>query len=275
MIYGDIYSKLSAETLNKVSGINREFLKFGRMYFKFFGYPDVAGGGRFPIVLGMLKPQKGEKILDAGCGNGIYANSIAYYFCSKVIGCDLDKKRVKIAQQIANCLKIEAKFSAAEIEKITFPKNYFDKIICIEVIEHIQDDEQLIKKFNSFLKKGGILVLSTAKREELAELEEEKRFKNVKKGKHVRSGYEFNELKEKLENSGFKVLKFEPYYRFFSRIVIKVQQKIYKKNLVFLNLLTFPFFSLFAKLDYLIPPKTKWNNYLGWYRGFIIKAVKK
>jgi len=276
MIYGDIYSIIPESILSGVSGIKSQFfLKCGKIYFKIFGYPDVASFGRFPKVLRMLNPQKNEKIFDAGCGNGIYANSIAYHFGSKMLGCDLDKKRIRIAQKIANYLKVDAKFSFGEIEKINLPKNYFDKIICIEVIEHIKNDDLLIKKFNTLLKDNGALILSTAKKEELTEQEEQERFGKAEKGEHVRSGYELSDLLKKIENAGFKIVDWQPFYRFFSKVAIKIQQKIYKRNLIFLNLLTFPLFLLIAKLDLFIPSKMKWNNNFGWYRGFIIKAIKE
>lgn len=274
MKYGDIYEKVPAEILKKIVPANSIFLIIGRLYFKFFGYPDIASYGRFPKVIKMLDPRESEKILDVGCGNGIYANSLAYYFHSKLLACDLDKNRIKIAEEIADHLKTNTKFIVGDIEKISFPKKSFDKIICIEVIEHIKNDEPLIEKFNKLLRKKGILILSTAHKERSVGLKEKQYFQNVKKGEHVRSGYEFNELKKILEKHGFKIVKYDLYYQYFSKIVIKIQQQLYKNNLILLNLVTFPLFMLISKLDNILPLNIKKRDNIYWYRGFIIKAVK-
>lgn len=274
MKYGDIYEKVPAEILNKIVPINSIFLIVGRLYFKFFGYPDIAGFGRFLKIVEMLSPHKNEKILDAGCGNGIYANSLAYYFHSKLTACDLDKRRIETARKVAGCLKIDAKFEVGDIESLNYPNKTFNKIICIEVIEHIRNDTKLIKKFSSLLKKNGILVFSTSHKENWGRQKEKEFFQGVKKGEHVRSGYEFKELKNILEKNSFKILKYDLYYQYFSRIVIKIQQKLYKNNLVLLNLITFPLFILISKLDNLLPLNIKKRDNIYWYRGFIIKAVK-
>ena len=270
MVYGDIYSKIPDEILKEISGIKScFFIKLAKLYFKIFGYPDVAGNGRFSKVIEMLEPKPTERILDVGCGNGIYTNSISYYFGSKTVGIDINKKRIKVAQEIAHCLKTGAGFILQEAENLDFPKESFEKIICLEVIEHIYDDKKLLNKLGCFLKKSGVLIISTPKKEKLSKTEELKRFGAAKKGEHVRSGYEFAEFKEMLNRAGFQILERKLYYRFFAKVTIKIQQYLYKKNLNWANILTHPILLFFSKPDFLIPEN------IGWYRGFIIKVIKK
>lgn len=266
MRYGDIYAKIPVSVLRELFQVNLFLLNLGRLYFKIFGYPDIASHGRFPIVYNLLKPKKGEKIFDAGCGNGIYANMFAYYFGCRVTGWDLDDKKLRIAQRIADYFHNHVNFYKKDLEKDAFPKGLFDKVICLEVIEHIKNDNQLLNNFNKITKKGSLLIISTAKKENLTKDEEKSRYQKVKKGTHVRSGYELGELKDKLVKAGFKPKVCFPYYRSFSRIVIKIQHQIYKRNLVLLNILTYPILLIIAKFDHLF-------NF-GWYRGFVIKAVK-
>jgi SAM-dependent methyltransferase len=222
----------------------------------------------------MLQPKSGEQILDAGSGNGIYANTIASYFKAQAYGCDIDKKRIFASKIIAKCLNNKAEFICQNIEKINFPSSSLDKIICIEVLEHIKDDVFVVKNFFNILKQKGVLILSTSKKENLTESEEQ-RFQEAKKGEHVRSGYELADLKKMLKKEGFLMIKWVPYYRFFAKRVITFQQRIYNKKMTFLNVLTFPIFSFFARLDFLLSRSKNWNNNFGWYRGFIIKAIKK
>lgn len=275
MVYGDIYSLISDELLIEISGMKLVFLSpLVKVYFKIFGYPDVAGIGRYPHIIKMLKPKDKEKILDVGCGNGIYANSLAYYFGVQSTGCDLDKKRIKIAQKISDSLKINSKFLSGDIKDINFINQTFDKIICVEVIEHIKDDIQIIKKFNRLLRNKGVLVISTARKEKWGDIQEKEYFEKARKGEHVRSGYEFNKFKKILGKYGFKIVKYDLYYQYFSKLAIKVQQKLYNHNLVFLNLITCPLLTLFSKLDYFLPLNLNKKDGRYWYRGFIVKAVK-
>ena len=44
------------------------------------------------------------------------------------------------------------------------PDNYFDFVICFQVIEHIKDSNFLLKEINRVLKNNGILIISTPNR---------------------------------------------------------------------------------------------------------------
>ena len=155
MIYGDFYSNLPDKILERISRPNRKLLRLSKYYFRYFGYPDLAGRGRFKRVLKMLDPKKQEKILDAGCGNGIYSNSLSYYFRCESVGVDIDRKRIDLAQDIADYLNLKAKFYKNDLEKLTFPDKTFAKIVCLEVIEHINEDRRLISNFQRLLKNKG------------------------------------------------------------------------------------------------------------------------
>lgn len=276
MVYGDIYSQLSPKILSEISGINNSlFLIITKIYFRIFGYPDLASSGRFPVVLDLLRPKKQEMILDAGCGNGIYANTIAYKYGVNVIGIDIDDKRLKIAQKIARFFRNKTIFLKKDLEKDNFLKNKFDKILLLEVIEHIKNDKALIKKLSNSLKKGGILILSTPKKENLTTTEERNRYQKVVKGEHVRSGYTLLELRKILLAGGIRIKEWQPYYRLISRLLINIQQKIYLKNYFLLNIISYPIFFFLSKFDLLLGKSKHWNNHFGWYRGYVIRAVKQ
>jgi 2-polyprenyl-3-methyl-5-hydroxy-6-metoxy-1,4-benzoquinol methylase len=54
------------------------------------------------------------------------------------------------------------KFQLANIEneEINAQKEYFDVIICADVLEHLSDPWAIVKKISGHLKKGGILIAS-------------------------------------------------------------------------------------------------------------------
>lgn len=49
----------------------------------------------------------------------------------------------------------------AKAEKIPFPDNSFDVILCFQVLEHIENPEKAISEMRRVLKDGGLLMLTT------------------------------------------------------------------------------------------------------------------
>lgn len=103
------------------------------------------------------------KILDFGCGSG----TLSYYLASKgnlVIGTDISNDAIKMNLISAKYVGVEDNCHFISINNLFNKnkfKNYFDMIICSEVIEHVKNDKGLIKKLNSLMKPKGILYVST------------------------------------------------------------------------------------------------------------------
>ncbi len=116
--------------------------------------------GRLPSAE-LLKPQKDEKILDAGCGAGfmsrIYARQGA-----EVIGCDRAKEMLNRAKKEEEETKLGIKFVQSDITELPFEKEKFDAVSCVAVLIH--DSPEECQKFfdESFrvLKPGGRIVVS-------------------------------------------------------------------------------------------------------------------
>jgi ubiquinone biosynthesis O-methyltransferase len=125
--------------------------------YKLFGInlSNIFHKERLKNSLELLNPQKTETILDAGCGTGELTKKISKK-CNKIIGVDISKTALKIARKKSpkNCF-----FKHMNLEKLKFPKNHFDKIVCVETLEHVLHPEKVIKEFKRVLKKEGQLVL--------------------------------------------------------------------------------------------------------------------
>jgi SAM-dependent methyltransferase len=147
-------------------------------------------------------------ILDAGAGFGQYT-----YFIST-----LDKswniKAVDVKQeQIDDCNRFftnikkqeKVKFEFADLTKFT-EENKYDLILSVDVMEHIEDDIQVFKNFNTSMKPGATLLISTPsdKAEDHHEHDnEEGDEKHFFVEEHVREGYNIDEIKNKLTEAGF------------------------------------------------------------------------
>lgn len=107
--------------------------------------------------------QRGQKVLDIGCGNGALSFFAASRGC-KVLGVDVSERAISgckfNAQRFGfgNDLRFEVEDFDNPREKIT---EKFDLVICCEVIEHLRDDLRVLRYIYRMLKPGGILFLST------------------------------------------------------------------------------------------------------------------
>ena len=69
-------------------------------------------------------------------------------------------KNIKIAKQHAYKENLNINYFISNIDKLKLRKKY-DVILLLEVIEHLNCWEEIIKKVNGYLKPGGILIISS------------------------------------------------------------------------------------------------------------------
>ncbi|GAB6100493.1 hypothetical protein JCM16358_23720 [Halanaerocella petrolearia] len=124
-------------------------------------YPDIIEQWKFYLEL--LELKKGDKVLDIGCNRGdteifmINSNSQI----EKVIGIDIDENKLKDARK-----KLETKFHKEKIEfqkmdacNLEFEDGTFDKIICAETIEWVDNPKKVIEEIKRVLKPNGIGIV--------------------------------------------------------------------------------------------------------------------
>jgi len=98
-------------------------------------------------------------ILDYGCGVG----SLSLYFGSKgntVVGVDISKIATALANESALNLGLSSNCKFMNMRSLK-KEERFDLILCIEVIEHIQKDKELLQRLHALCKKNGKIILST------------------------------------------------------------------------------------------------------------------
>jgi len=113
-----------------------------------------------------LKLSQGDRLLDVGCGEG--RHTIGAYLAADIeaIGVDLSDKDIATAKEKAKAFvdpgnknnRIE--FKTANALKLPFEDNYFDKVVCSEVLEHIPDFKGVLAEINRVLKPDGVLAVS-------------------------------------------------------------------------------------------------------------------
>lgn len=108
-------------------------------------------------ILGYIKD--GDKILDAGCGNG----RILTLFSDKSVdytGIDPSGKLIELAKKLH---PNQGTFLTSQVEKLPFADNSFDHILMIAVLHHIPSQslrQQALLELKRVLKPGGMFFLT-------------------------------------------------------------------------------------------------------------------
>ena len=109
-----------------------------------------------------LKNNNNLEILDLGCGGGLLSEPLCR-LGAKVTGIDFIKNNIKIAKQHAKQSNLEINYICQNLYNLNLKKK-FDVILLLEVIEHLDNWQKLIKKLDKLLKPKGKLIISTINR---------------------------------------------------------------------------------------------------------------
>lgn len=102
--------------------------------------------------------RKNDWVLDLGCGNGQNTKKAAK-FTKKVIGVDFDENLLALARKSAKSQNIV--FKKIDLEKpLTFKNASFDKVLFLDVLEHLKKRDQALEEVKRVLVAGGLLFLA-------------------------------------------------------------------------------------------------------------------
>jgi ubiquinone/menaquinone biosynthesis C-methylase UbiE len=156
-----------------------------------------------------FKLEKGDKVLDLGCGEGRHVYAAYAEQDVQVVGVDLCLKDLQTAKERyepyidqENSNKQFALINGNALQ-LPFADNTFDKIICSEVLEHIPDYEGVLKEIKRILKPNGLFAASVPRfwPEWLCWHFSDEYHEN--EGGHIRIFLE-SQLRRKIENQGFR-----------------------------------------------------------------------
>lgn len=114
----------------------------------------MYSGGVNPKVLKHLEPN--QKVLDIGCSDGSLGEAIKKIYNSEVVGVEISSLASLEASK-----KIDKVFQG-DILKIDIPysKGYFDVIILADVLEHLINPLEVLKKVKHYLNPNGYIIVS-------------------------------------------------------------------------------------------------------------------
>ncbi|KPA12236.1 Methyltransferase type 11 [Candidatus Magnetomorum sp. HK-1] len=118
------------------------------------------------VSLKKLSLKPGDRILDIGCGAGRHVCACTRKKDVLVWGVDRCKSDLLKARENLNFEKSYGvshgiwKLLSGDINHLPFPDDFFDVVICSEVLEHIHDDKIAMKEIIRVLKNNKHLVVS-------------------------------------------------------------------------------------------------------------------
>ena len=113
------------------------------------------------IIAGHSKKNNLE-ILDLGCGGGLVCEPLSR-LGANVTGVDFVLSNIKVAKLHAKKSNLNIKYLHQDLNNLKIKKKY-DLILMLEILEHIDNWEKLIKKVKKNLKSNGKIIISTINR---------------------------------------------------------------------------------------------------------------
>ncbi len=118
---------------------------------------------RFQFFDRYLPDWRDMKVLDVGCGGGFTCEFLAERGAI-VAGLDQSHKCIVAAQAHARTSGFEIDYQKGVAEEMPFGDRTFDVVVCVDVLEHVADLEQVVGEIGRVLKPGGCFFFDTINR---------------------------------------------------------------------------------------------------------------
>ena len=149
----------------------------------------------------LLNDRTDYTFADVGVGTGFYSNLILRNSKNiNGVGYDVSDASMEFSRKLLRARKVEDRFNR---RKELFPGKeviQFDAIVCIELLEHLEDPQELICKFYNSLKKNGKALISAAL--------------NAPNRDHIYLYREIGEVAEQIKNAGLTITRHEEFFAY-------------------------------------------------------------
>lgn len=154
-------------------------------------------------TLRWLGELEGKEILDAGCGVGAFSEPLVTQ--NTVYGVDFSEKSLEFAANRGLITMSE------DLTALPFDKDKFDLVLCIGVIQLIEQYVSVIKELARVTKPGGTLLIQTLNRGSI----QRKLLKLFERSNKFDRMYAMDELKKVFTEHGFEHIEFMKIYHPF------------------------------------------------------------
>jgi len=163
---------------------------------------------RMEYLVGQMGRIEGKRILDIACGGGLVCEPLAR-LGAQMTGIDTSGNAIAAARAHAAAQGFEINYQCCALEEFS-PRQKFDVITALEILEHVSDPTAFVKSATKLLKSGGMMIFSTINRTAksllLAKIAAEDILKIVPHGTHNWSKFVHpSELAAACEAAGLQV----------------------------------------------------------------------
>jgi len=182
--------------MNRNLEVKKAFTDFVEEYDRFMN--DTRHAFARKKVLEKLYSEIKGKVLDVATGTGDVAIDIAKYTkATEIEGVDFSEEIIKKARKKARKENVKIKFSVQNVERLNYPDEIFDIVICWLGVSWFTDKRKSLKEIKRVCKKEGKIIL----------LEEEATKLSVQKlASQSEKIRRFEELEEYISIEGIKNL---------------------------------------------------------------------
>ncbi|MFH1721841.1 MAG: class I SAM-dependent methyltransferase [Candidatus Altiarchaeota archaeon] len=139
---------------------------------------------------------KGKKVLDCGCGVGIYSKDVLVSG-GKAFGIDAEKTLVEQAT-----MEIGKKFGAADAINLPFRPGSFEIVLLTDVLEHLDEPGKALTEIHKVLSLGGSLIITVPHKN----MQKVYDFLSMKKEEHGHLRlYDEDMVSSQLDACGYKI----------------------------------------------------------------------
>ncbi len=111
----------------------------------------------------------GKAVLDLGCAGGFMAEALAHRG-AQVTGIDPASAAVAAARSHAASEGLAIHYDVGAGEALPYAAGSFDAVVCVDVLEHVSDLDQVIREVARVLSPGGRFLYDTINRNALSRL---------------------------------------------------------------------------------------------------------
>jgi ubiquinone/menaquinone biosynthesis C-methylase UbiE len=165
-----------------------------------------------------IEIKSGSIILDMGSFDGFISYNIMRIIPNlKIVAMDIDKSGLQVAKERG----LNTLYGSA-IE-LPIKDNQIDVVLCLDLIEHIKEDDNLFKEIFRITKKDGKVILTTPMQDGVSFpfLNRDKIKAINKNWGHVRNGYSLKQIIDIFQSNGLKCEKLGECFNLLSRLAYR------------------------------------------------------
>lgn len=173
--------------------------------------------GRREIVLSLIRKKIAKErmeILDAGCGTGGNLKCLTEF--GNVTGMDYDETALALASKKGQIVK------GSLPDALPFSESSFDLITLLDVLEHLDEDENALQALHRLLKPGGFLLITVPAFRFLWSGHDEVN--------HHKRRYTIRALREKIHRSNFQCI-YISYFNIYLFPLIALSRLLKRKKI--------------------------------------------